>query len=172
MEIPVSTTLTPDQNDRLRAAAAKVVEKCGGQAAAARATGLNQTWLSRLLRGEVGGSFRSAAMIARELDINPAEMIGGAVITPETLSELSGYRAALKEARALGAGQFTESVWAAVGQMTLAPLDAVDAEILLQVAAIVQATRSKKLVSGSDLPPPSRPPEGGHRRSGSKLRKR
>jgi len=172
MEIPVSTTLTPDQNDRLRIAVAKLVEKHGGQSAAAHACGLHQTWVSRMLSGGGGGTYRSAAIVARELGVNLAKMLGAPVYNPNALADVKGYKQALREARIRGAAYYTDTVWAAVGQMTLAPLEEVTADVLLMVAAIVQSERSKKLVSGSDLPPPSRPPGGGHRRSGSKLRKR
>lgn len=147
----------------------RLVEKYGNQTRASESTGLNQTWLSKLINGTMGGSYRSAGIIARELGVHVADLIGGGYV-PETLTELPGYRKALIEARATG--QFTDTVWEMVGNMTIAPLEAVDAGILLHVAAMVQASRVRKATSGSDTSPPSRPDGGGHRRSASKLRKR
>lgn len=172
MEIPVSTYFTPDQNDRLRTGVVELVQKLGSQAAVERATGLDQTFLSRLIAGTTGGSYRSAAIIARELGVAVKDLIGGSVVTPETLSEMKGFKAALAEARRRGADRYTDDVWVQVGEMTIAPLDVVDADVLMMAAAMVLARRPRKLTSGSDTSPPSRPAGGGHRRSGSKLRKR
>lgn len=160
----MSTTLTPDQNDRLRAAAERLVQKFGNQSAVEEATGLNQTWLSRLLNGKGGGSYRSALIIARELGVELNVLLGISRPTT-TLAEFEGYSAVLHKAQS--SGLYPDTVWEQVGQMIIAPLEEVTVPVLLHVAGLVQATRAKALTGTS--PPP---PRGGQRRSGSKLRSR
>ncbi len=166
--------LTPDENALLRAAIQRLIDKHGSLNAVALLLRRNQAGLWRIMEGH-GGSLHTAALVARELGVDVREMLQKVLPQLPPVSELPGYREALVEARRIAGTKHSDAVWEMVGNMIFGPLKTVDAAVLLKIAELAQMTRVRNLTAGSDMAPPSRPPvkrQGGHRPSGTKIKKR
>lgn len=152
----MSATLSPEQNQRVREAAKRLVERYQNNvSAAARVLGKDQSWLNRLLKGQAGASFETASMIARELQERVSDLLDLPNEPIVTWSELPGFDDALQQAKVASGSRYPQSVWETVAGFSMPPHPPrVEAWMLLQVAGLVESLTAKQLTSGTSALPP------------------
>lgn len=75
--MPKPPGLTPEQNDRVRAALRKLLAEYGNQTQLARRLGVNQATISGILAGRQGTSYLLAVKIAKLQKVDERELLWG-----------------------------------------------------------------------------------------------